>query len=64
MEQGGSPYRALLLSDVVLGKVMKLKQDRPSLKEVRATRCAASGRVLIDHLRGRVVDLLVAPGRV
>lgn len=43
MEQGGSRYRALLLSDVVLGKTIKLKTDKRGLTEVRDKDGAAAG---------------------
>ena len=42
MERGGSPYRAMLLSDVILGKTIKLKNDSPGLTEVRTKDAAAA----------------------
>ncbi|EPS93931.1 hypothetical protein FOMPIDRAFT_1055539 [Fomitopsis schrenkii] len=36
VERGGSPYKAVLLSDVVLGKVAKLRTDKPRLTEAPA----------------------------
>lgn len=34
-EKGGSRYKAMLLSDVILGKAIKMKTDNAGLKEVR-----------------------------
>lgn len=33
-ETGGSPYQAMLLNNVVMGKAIKLMADSPSLKQV------------------------------
>lgn len=42
LERGNSPYKAMLLNEVVMGKAIKLYTDQPSLTEVQILLCAVN----------------------